>query len=356
MDDGTIAMVYRGVNNALPGHLGICRLDPEGRNVVANTRSGHFINRQSVRELNEFPDGCGDPRINRVGSVFYIWANGHNNAQLRRDRKRFGNDFAGQYIGGRQTVAFRTNDFRTFEYLGLYGPDEFNKNSFLLPDAIDVEGKSYFAFFHRLQYSIQVLLVPTLERLQKRDVWHSHVSNLSRFTFMSPKFSWEGVSTAGGWPGSVSGGAPPIRLRNSQLPSHLDRSRSYWLLFYNGSGSPRFGNIARDRRIGVALFTLKAEPDHYSQPFRIIARAPKALLVPQEAYEFDGPNGDVVFATGAVMSLDGNFVDVFYGSGDVVISKARFELATLLDYLVTFDGNGNLVPTDMAPPPSVCDY
>ena len=52
---------------------------------------------------------------------------------MKINRETHANDFNGQYMGGRQTVAFRTKDFKSVEYLGLHGPDEFDKNSFLHP-------------------------------------------------------------------------------------------------------------------------------------------------------------------------------------------------------------------------------
>ena len=92
----------------------------------------------------------------------------------------------------------------------------------------------------------------------------------------------------------------------------------------------------------MVLLTLKNRLTLNSQPFEIVARAPEPVLLPAARYEFGAPNGDVVFATGAVRTLDGKGVDLFFGSGDVAISKARFDLSQLLEHLCQFDGNGNL--------------
>lgn len=340
LSDNSIAMVYRGCGSDNIGYLGFCRLDPEGKQVIRGSRRSKPLNGRSALERKEFPDGCGDPRINQVGGWYYIWANGRNNAQMAQNRQQFDNNFAKQYIGGRQTVAFRTKDFKKLTYLGLHGPDEFDKNSFLHPGAIGIEGKPYWAFFHRVQYSIQVLLTPSVSYLKERSIWKDHMKNLKAFTLLKPEFDWEGISLENDWPGSIAGGTPPIAIDNAVMPSALNPSRKYWLHFYNASGQPRKGTIARDRRVGAIIYTIKHNPTLGSQPFEVIARTPEPILRPQASYELAGPNGDVVFATGAVATLDGKAIDVFYGSGDVAISKARFDLRELLDYICQFNEHG----------------
>ena len=158
---------------------------------------------------------------------------------------------------------------------------------------------------------------------------------------MRPELSWEGVRTGEGWPGSISGGTPPLRIESDKLPARYDPSRQYWLMFYNASGSAREGKIARDRRVGAAIFTTKDHLDLESQPFKVVARTAEPVLLPKEKYEFNSPNGDVVFATAAVKTLDNKAIDLFYGSGDIVISKARFDLQELVDYIVQFDEHAN---------------
>ncbi len=341
LPDCSIAMMYRGCSAADVGYLGFCRLDPDGRHVIGHTRTSEPLNRRDPRELREFPDGCGDPRVTKGDGWYYVWATGRDNAQLVRNRKAYGNDFNGQYLGGRQTVAFRTKDFAQLEFLGLYGPEEFDKNSFLHPETIAIDGATYYVFFHRVQYSVQALLVRSVTDLACRQVWRRHVSNLADFTLLRPEFAWEGIAPMSEWPGSVAGGAPPLLLAPNVLPRILNCRQSYWLMFYNASGHPRKDKVARDRRVGVILFKLKDRPSTTGQPFEIVARAPEPLLLPAEQYEFGAPNGDVVFATGAVVTLDKKGVDLFFGSGDVAISKARFDLRQLLEYLCQFDGHGN---------------
>lgn len=339
LDDGTIGMVYRGCGSNGNGYLGFCRFDPQGREVVKGSRSERPLFTPSVLDLAEFPEGYGDPRINKVQDWYYIWANGRNNAVLKNSRRMYDNDFAGQYMGGRQTVAFRTKDFETIESLGLYGPDEFDKNAFLHPECIAVDGTSHLAMFHRVQYSMQVAIAERMEDFHDRSFWREHMARIDAYTFARPIFEWEGVSAAKGWPGSIAGGAPPIEIDHSLLKTN-QAHRRHWILFYNGSGAPRPGTIARDRKIGALVFTTKTHPIANEQPFTIVMRTPQPLLLPQKTYEKNAANGNIVFATGAVTTLDGTAIDLFYGSGDHRISKSRFDFEGLMRYLCQFDAAG----------------
>lgn len=337
LPDGTIAMMYRGCGSNNIGHLGYCRLDKEGRRVLRGTRGRRPLNTRTDVEKKEFPGGYGDPRLTKAGEWYYIWANARNNDRMKINRQLYANDFNGQYMGGRQTVAFRTKDFKGVEYLGLHGPDEFDKNSFLHPDPVIIDGAPYWAFFHRIQYTIQVALAPTLDFLKDRKPWREHVNHLHDFVMMRPELHWEGVGSGDSWPGSIAGGTPPLLIENDKLPTWYDQSRKHWLMFYNASGNAREGKIAQDRRVGAVIFTTKDHLDLKSQPFKVTARTAEPVLMPKEPYEFDSPNGNVVFATGAVRTLDGRGIDLFYGSGDILISKARFDLQELTNYICQFD-------------------
>jgi predicted GH43/DUF377 family glycosyl hydrolase len=340
MPDRTIGMIYPSYGLDGAGHLGFCRLDEEGRQVIAGTRGRQPVEILVRGDEQLFPDGYGDPRVSRIGASYYVWVKARNNAELRTNRDRFGNDFAHQYVGGRVIVALRTKDFTRLEYLGVHGPNLFDKNAFLHPDLIMIGGIPYLAFFHRIQYTIQVALAPTLDDLGQHDFWSDHLARLQNFVLLRPRLVWEGVDLTTGWPGSISGGAPPIKISADLLPRWCDRARPHWLLFYNASGSVEGGGPPRHRRVGAVVFTTKVEPNLETHPFEVLARGADPVLVPSEPYELNSRNGDVVFVTGAVKTLDGEAVELFYGSGDVAVSKARFKFAELVDYVLQFDGHG----------------
>lgn len=335
--DGSIAMVYASYGKDGSGYLGFCRLEEDGRQVIPGTQQLNPIEILFGGKKDEFPDGYGDPRISRVGTSYYLWAKGRHNGELSANRERYGNDFSSQYVGGRKIVAFRTKDFSRFQYLGVHGPHSFDKNAFLHPDLITIGNTYYLAFFHRIQYTIQVALAPTLEHLGDREFWLDHVAQLDNFILLRPELAWEGAGLAKGWPGSISGGAPPIQIEAGLLPHWCNRTQRHWLMFYNASGLARSGAIARHRRIGAIIFSVKSNLTLGSQPFRVISRAPRPVLQPIEPYELNSRNGDVIFATGAIPTLDNKAVDVFYGSGDIVISKARFDLRELVNWVFQFD-------------------
>jgi predicted GH43/DUF377 family glycosyl hydrolase len=342
LPDGTIAMVYRGHGSDDVHHLGYCRLDPEGRRVLRGTRAREPLTRRFAAAQGEFPDGYGDARLTKVGEWYYIWANGRDDRHIKRDRRRYGHDFGNQYMGGRQLVAFRTRDFRSIEYLGLTGPDEFDKNAYLHPEPVLIDGTPYWALFHRIQYTIQVALGPSVEFFKERQPWREHVDRLRSFTMMRPELRWEGAGSGGDWPGSIGGGTPPLRVGGDELPAWCG-ARQHWLMFYNAASDACEGSVAKDRRVGAVLFTTRDHPNLRSQPFTVVARAAEPVLEPRKPYELGSRNGDVVFATGAVRTLDNKAVDLFYGSGDVIASKARFLLRELIDYLCQFDAYGRPV-------------
>ena len=78
LDNGQIAMIYRGCGGDKIGYLGACLLDKEGREVIADTRLEDPL---AIHD-DSFPDGFGDPRISKVADDYYIFANGRNNAVL----------------------------------------------------------------------------------------------------------------------------------------------------------------------------------------------------------------------------------------------------------------------------------
>lgn len=341
LPDGTIGIIYPSCDNDGVGYLGFCRLDEEGRRIIPHTR-----NRQPLEIVYDsdgvgvgvgFPDGYGDPRVSKIGTWYYIWAKARDNRTLKANRESYGNDFLHQYIGGRQIVAFRTKNFSEIEYLGLHGSHLFDKNSFLHPDLIIIGGIPHLAFFHRIQYTIQVALAPTLDHLREQAFWLDHIARLQNFIMLRPELEWEGAGLAAGWPGSIAGGAPPIAIEPDSLPHWFDQTQRHWLMFYNASGNARTGSIARDRRVGAVIFTTKSHLDLESQPFKVVSRAAEPILLPKEPYELNSRNGEVVFATGAIKTLDNKAVELFYGSGDIIVSKARFDLRQLIEYVRQFD-------------------
>jgi len=336
LGNGTIAVLYRGCGSDKNSYLGFCLLDENGREVIEGSRPLQPLTLAD----DAFPEGFSDPRINQVGEQYYIFANGRNDKVLKENRAEYDNDFSAYYSGGRQTVALRTLDFQEYEYLGEYGPDVFDKNSFLHPGPLTINGVQKVAMFHRVQYNIQVAIADKIEDFHDKNFWRDYIEHLNEHTFARPLFSWEGVGLTTEWPGSIAGGAPPLKVGRHFIPQTLDQQKQYWVLFYNASGAPRDGTIAEDRNIGALIYCLKDNFDADTQVFDVVARTPSPILVAQESYEMNAGNGNIVFVTGALETRDGSAIDIFYGSGDKVASKARFMTSELLDYLFQFDAEG----------------
>ena len=91
-----------------------------------------------------------------------------------------------------------------------------------------------------------------------------------------------------------------------------------WLVVYHGVkyavGNPVY-------RLGAALLDL-------DEPHRLIARARRWLLSPQEQYERTGDAPNVVFACGGL--IRGDELWVYYGAADSSICVARARLSDVL--------------------------
>lgn len=181
----------------------------------------------------------------------------------------------------------KTTDFTTVKRQGLIFPPE-DKNGTIFPETFD----GSYAMLHRpggggksiwLAYSPdmvhwgnQQVVLPA-----RGDPW------------------WDGVR--------VGAGMTPIKTKDG------------WLLIYHGvkelAGDPIY-------RLGAALTDLK-------EPHRLIARARRWLLSPQETYERFGDAGNVVFTCGGFVR--GDEVWCYYGAADSSICLARAKLSDILN-------------------------
>jgi hypothetical protein len=235
------------------------------------------------------------------------------------------------------------------------GPKEFDKNAFLHPQKVKLGNKSYYALFHRLQTDIQVALASSIEEFKDPDFWNNEIKNRNNRTFIKPLFTWEGVGVSNNWPGQIAGGSPPLPIYYHKIqhrylsPKELDENsvqtnndiEQHWLLFYNGSGAPRKGKIPADRQVGALIYKISDSPKGTDLPFEIISRANKPILEPVLPMDKVSKNGNVVFVTGSLISDDNNYIDLFCGNGDFLVTKTRFNLMDTLNYLQSFDANGN---------------
>ena len=176
-----------------------------------------------------------------------------------------------------------TKDFKSAERMGLVCPPD-DKNAALFPRKIN----GLYRMLHR-------------PAVGGGSVWISASDDLVYWG--KPQVV---LPARGGpwWDGMrVGAGPPPIETEDG------------WLLIYHGVKAVAGGPIYR---IGAALFDL-------NQPERLIGRARRWLLGPQEPYERTGDAPNVVFACGAIVR-EGE-VRLYYGAADssICMAKARID-------------------------------
>lgn len=192
------------------------------------------------------------------------------------------------YTGRGPGVALAiTRDFCTVERMGLIFPPD-DKNAALFPRKFD----GRYAILHR-------------PSVGGGSVWISYSPDLiywgqSELVLPTRSGPW--------WDGRrVGAGLPPIETEDG------------WLLIYHGVKELANAPIYR---LGAALVDR-------GEPHRLIARARRWVLSPQEVYERFGDAGNVVFASGGFVR--GDELWVYYGAADSAICLARAKVSDVLD-------------------------
>lgn len=199
------------------------------------------------------------------------------------------------------TALARTQDFRSFERLGVITPrdDIDDRDTVLFPQRF---GPGY-AMLHRPQ---QIQPDGTYQEWgtgRPSTIWLSFSPSLTHWEMGSlllwPEQPWEAFK--------IGIGPPPLR------------TEAGWLVLYHGVDARSV------YRAGAALLDL-------TDPTTVIGRLRHPILEPQEPYEVAGDHAAAVFPEGAVV-LDGNLF-VYYGGADRVCAVATVALDELLTALV----------------------
>jgi len=119
----------------------------------------------------------------------------------------------------------------------------------------------------------------------------------------------------GAWDSTRIGpGPPPIKTRKG------------WLVIYHGVKEvPKGRGLTKIYSAGAVLLDLK-------DPTKVIARSYKKrpLFRPSAKHKREGFIHDVVFPTGAVMSLDKKYLIIYSGEGDKLISVRKIKIDDIL--------------------------
>ncbi len=199
--------------------------------------------------------------------------------------------------GGPGVAMALTEDFRTFERLGLLLQAD-DKDAALLPRRID----GNYALIHR----------PTDD--SGAHIWISYSSDLRtwgrrRMVLEARQGAW--------WDAKEVGLSPPL------IPTPRG-----WLMIYHGVRHTTSGCLYR---LGLALLA----PD---EPERCLLRGEPWIFGPETPYERFGDAGNVAFPCGYTLGSDGDRLNVYYGAADTSIAVATGSVSELLRWL---DQNGS---------------
>ena len=221
-------------------------------------------------EEEEF--GIEDPRITRIGDVYYI-------------------TYVAVSRYGVATALASTTDFRTFTRHGIIFPPQ-NKDVVLFPETIEGD----YVALHRPDPSAH---------FTAPEMWLAWWPDLVHWGKHEPLHS-------GGSPWEMSrigGGAPPFRVDGG------------WLEIYHGNTKTR---DVHDVGTYSAAALLLDERD----PRKVLKRTPGPIMVPEADFEREGFIHNVVFPTGVVEQ--GDVLQVHYGAADTYCGVVEFSKAELL--------------------------
>ena len=275
LKDGIVHMLYRAVDADIRdkekyrSSIGYARLD-------TNTDILYDANEKVIYPtLPEEAMGCEDPRIVEFEDSIYI----------------FYTAFDG--IKARVAIA-RTDDFITYDKLGIINNYCWDKDAFIFPERI--QGK--IAYLHRVEPGIQLDYFENFDELLSNSLWENYECKVESSTIIRKQYLWENKK--------IGGSVPPIKTEKG------------WLLLYHAVDD------AFVYRGSVALLDL-------INPSKVIARIPYPLLEPEEDYEKNGDVRNVVFPEGGYIYE--NELCIYYGAADKYIALAKLGMKELFDEL-----------------------
>jgi predicted GH43/DUF377 family glycosyl hydrolase len=212
-----------------------------------------------------------DPRITKIGDVYYIMHACHSEYDCR-------------------ISLFQTRNWEDFEWMGFVS-DPGNRNGVLFPEKFN-------GFYVRLDRP--------RSSWDGGDMWISYSPDLihwgqSTCVMRNSEIKWA-------W-SKVGAGAPPIKTEEG------------WLNIFHGVRTQCKSHYVY--QLGVCLHSLE-------DPSQIIACCKNPILRPIKDYELVGQTPSVVFTAGAVVEDDGQ-VKLYYGGADTVQCLAFTTLTELLD-------------------------
>ncbi len=305
-----IHLFYRAVSNNNISTIGYCQLASPTKILQ---RSGSPI---LIPESSYESHGIEDPRIVRIGGIFYLTYTAYNGinalgamatSQDLKHWKKSGiiaptitldefRNWACEGYGNLQDLVFIENQ----DIQGL-PPEQkrfiWDKNLILFPRKIN----SQYYFLHRIKPDIQIVSTHFHPAQIPPEFWRNYFNDFNYHQLIKPRYNHESSY--------VGGGCPPIETPDG------------WLLIYHAAYYSQNGYVYSACAALLDLNNPKIE----------IARLPYPLFSPDKDWEMNGVVNNVCFPTGAI--VENHLLYIFYGAADTCIAVAEVKMPALLSEL-----------------------
>ena len=301
LEGDTFYMIYRSAGDDKEHYIYL--------NLATSKDGFNFTRYENNPVLSPTPDNydsgcCEDPRIVKIGKVYYLtyayrpfppgryWEKDKYIARSVEMDEECPNGLKWNLSN---TALAISNDLIHFKKLGRitdYNSD--NRDVILFPKKIN--GK-----FVRLERPVE--MVGEEFGTPVPSIWINYSDNLMEWPkpklLMKPAYEWEMAK--------MGGSTPPLETKDG------------WLVLYHGV-SP----VDSGYRVGAALLDL-------NNPEIILGRTKDFLMEPEFPYETEGFYNGCVFPTGNVIKDDTLYV--YYGGADRFVNVATCSLSKLLQHL-----------------------
>lgn len=211
--------------------------------------------------------------------------------------------FAADTDSGCRLGVARTDDFESFEFLGL-GSEMDVRNGVLFPERF---GDRYLRLDRPNRLSLEG------GSTSGDEIYLSESRDLTTWKPIKPVMKGRPHF----WDERIGSGPPPIKTREG------------WLHLYHGVAT-HFGSV-NIYQAGVCLLDLE-------EPSRVLARSRRNILEPRESYELVGQVPNVVFPSGMVVegedaeghAMNESRVLLYYGAADSCVALATSTVGELI--------------------------
>jgi beta-1,4-mannooligosaccharide/beta-1,4-mannosyl-N-acetylglucosamine phosphorylase len=263
----------------------------EGKDGINFTVESKIVHFKGIEKIEEKVFHIYDARITRLEERFYIM-------------------FAMDMQDGCQLGLGVTDDFKSFEFLGITSNEDI-RNGVLFPEKINNK-------YYRMDRPNKARHIggPT----SGSTIWLSESSNLIEWIPSAPlidgRFHY--------WDEYIGSGPPPVKTRKG------------WLHVYHGvAGHFGSSNIYQG---GVMLLDL-------NDPSKVLGRSRCNILEPREIWEVTGQVPNVTFPSGMIVeqydaegfALENSEVKIYYGAADTSVGLLITSISELLDVAMEGD-------------------